>query len=181
MIQESWNKQCKGAPTYILCRKIIAAKAALKHWNKAHFRKIQFHIHKKKKKKTLLEVQSLSPSPQNQFREQLQYDLQKQLKNEETLWRQKSRISWLITTNLNTKLYHLSTTIQRMRNAINFIKLSPSIWSIGQSLIETIFLDYLQNIYASSNPINPGNLENLFKRQISYIENDFLSAISNEA
>lgn len=43
-------------------------------------------------------------------------------RQEETLWRQKSRITWLRTLDLNTKIFDLSTLVRRQRNCIEALK-----------------------------------------------------------
>ncbi|XP_042950095.1 uncharacterized protein LOC122282210 [Carya illinoinensis] len=110
----------------------------------------------------------------------LHLKIQEQMKQEEILWRQKSRINWLTTTDLNTKFYHLSTTIRRRRNGIDSIKLGPGNWTMDQNIIESTFINYFESIYASTNPSFPENLENLFVSQISGEENDILIAIPSD-
>ncbi|KAG2696291.1 hypothetical protein I3760_07G052600 [Carya illinoinensis] len=110
----------------------------------------------------------------------LLHKLQEQQKYEEILWRQKSRISWLTTTDLNTKFYHLSITIRRRRNGIDSIKLSPGIWTMDQEVIELNFIDYFKSIYTSMEQNFLANLENLFENHISRNENEFLTTLSLE-
>ncbi|XP_042962444.1 uncharacterized protein LOC122296710 [Carya illinoinensis] len=111
IIQEAWNSTFQGNPSYILCKKISSTKEALKKWNKTHFGRIQNNITQTEKE--LLEVQSSTPTPRNQELEViLQNKIHKLRANEEILWKQKSHITWLTSTDLNTKFYHLTTTIR---------------------------------------------------------------------
>ncbi|KAG7967634.1 hypothetical protein I3843_08G108700 [Carya illinoinensis] len=132
IIQEAWGKQVRGNPSFILCSKIKTTKVALKLWNKVHFGRIQENI--KQLESEITHLQSSQPNPRSLQKEnQLNIQLQDQLRHKETLWRQKSRINWLTTSDLNTKFYHLSTTIRRRSNGIDSIKIGPGKWLSNES------------------------------------------------
>lgn len=68
-------------------------------------------------------IQQASPTVRNlQLECDLLWELDEQMQREELLWRQKSQESWLVSSELNTKYYHVSTIICRCRNSISKLK-----------------------------------------------------------
>lgn len=80
--------------------------------------------------------QTADPPSHNRWMEQgLQLELDEQLKQEEILWRQKSRVAWLTSSDLNTKFFHASAVIRRFRNQITELKRGPNEWLSGRDTI----------------------------------------------
>lgn len=147
--------------------------------NKTHFRRIQTSIQKIENE--LFEIQCEPTNLYNQEREKLlQFNLQKEMKNEETLWHQNFRIAWLTSLDLNTKFFHLSATIRKRSNAIDSIKLGLGIWTMDPIVSESTFIDYFRSIYTSSNPQIQEQLENLFEKQVSDQDNELLGAMPSK-
>ena len=94
-----------------LCKKIKQAKLELKQWNRSCFGNVQSKI--KEAWKNLDQIQSLDPNPQILEKEaNFCMEIQELLKREEILWRQKSRIKSLTSSDLNTRFFYLSTVIR---------------------------------------------------------------------
>jgi len=104
-------------------------------------------------------------------------ELQECLQREETLWRQKSRTKFLAAADLNTKFFHLPTIIIRRRNAIDFPKNQQGIWVLGREEIGKCFEEFFTNLFTSSNPSIPSNLENLITPSLSDEDIEMLSKI----
>lgn len=68
--------------------------------------------------------------------------LDKQLRREEILWRQKSRETWLVSSDLNTKFYHALTIIRRCHNQILKLKYERSGWIFGKAAIGKEIVDF---------------------------------------
>ncbi|KAG2689981.1 hypothetical protein I3760_09G165600 [Carya illinoinensis] len=121
VVQTAWLTHVVGTLTYILTRKLKATKHALKNWNINSFGHIQNTI--KNLTFKLNDLQNALPTHDSIILEEnIKENLNEQLRREESLWRQKSRNTWLTTTDLNTKYFHNSTTIRRRKNNINFLK-----------------------------------------------------------
>ena len=77
-------------------------------------------------------------------------DLQKKLderyKQEEILWRQKSRIRWLKEGERNTKFFHSSTVQRRMQNHINHITNQQGEQVEQHEDIEQVLLEHFKGI-----------------------------------
>jgi hypothetical protein len=107
-------------------------------------------------------------------------DLDNLLIKEESLWRSKSRESWLTCKDLNTKYFHLSTLIRRRSNAVNFLKLDSGVWVSSRTEIGDTFAAHFTKIFTSSNPFIEPEMLNLFSPIITEEENALLSSIPAE-
>jgi len=104
-------------------------------------------------------------------------ELQEWLQREETLWRQKSRTKWLIAADLSTKIFHLTTIIRRHKNSIDFIKNQQGSWVSGREEIGRCFESFFTNLFDTSNPLIPNNMENLINPSLSEEDIEMLSKI----
>jgi hypothetical protein len=164
-----------GSPTACLVKKLAQTKAALKRWNSQHFGNIQTKI-----KSTLIkidQVQLASPCPQASLQESLlKKNLNDLLLKEETLWRIKSRETWLQCRDLNTKYFHSSTLIRRRSNAVNFLKTSNGAWVSDRSEIGGTFVNHFSTLFSSTAPPIDEDMLNLFELVISTDDNTILCA-----
>ena len=111
VVENAWRLKVPGSPMFRLCKKIKQAKLELKLWNRSCFGNVQSKI--KEAWKNLDQIQNLDPNPQNLEKEaNLCMKIQELLKREEILWRQKSRIKSLTSSDLNTRFFYLSTVIR---------------------------------------------------------------------
>jgi hypothetical protein len=135
-----------------------------------------------KRSHNLLDYAQKIPPTQTSFELEisLKVDLENLLVKEETLWRSKSRESWLICKDLNTNYFHLSTLIRRRSNAVDFLKLDSSVWVSSRSNISENFTAHFTNIFTTSNPLIKPKMLNLFPPIISDDENVILSSIPGE-
>lgn len=138
---------------------------ALKIWNKENFGHIQSSILFLNQK--LSQIQSEDPLETSMSQEEhLKMALTEQLKREEILWKQKSRLQWLTTTDLNTKFFHMTSTMRRRRNNISHLKNSSNQWINDPAVINSMILDHFKGIYQSTQPSFPPDLEQLFPQKI---------------
>jgi hypothetical protein len=117
VIETTWHKFIPNHPTVCLPKKLNNTKYALLKWNSLHFG----NIHKKiKETLNLIDyVQQVSPSSSSfELEVSLKLDLVNLLVKEESLWRSKSKKTWLICKDLNTKYFHTSTLIKRRANVV---------------------------------------------------------------
>jgi hypothetical protein len=164
------SPNCFGSPGHILNQKLCSTKAALKLWNRLSFGNIQHQIISLTSQ---LDALQHSPNFTNfSFKEQsLQKAIDNLMRQEEILWRNKSREQWLSCKDLNTKFFHLSTIIKRRRNAIDFLKLSSGAWVFDRQTIGNILCIHFVDLFASSQPSLLNELLNLFDHTISSEDN----------
>ena len=94
--------------------------------------------------------------------------------------KQKSRELWLKEGDRNSKFFHASTLIRRRRNNILEIKLENGGRIYGRENIEKYFGDHFNELFSTSNPSFPADLEKLIEPCISAAENAMLLKIPSE-
>lgn len=81
----------------------------------------------------------------------LESQILERAKQEETLWRQKSRIKWLKDGERNTKFFHRTTIQRRMNNNISQIQNEQGEKIENQTGIESEFLTYFKQAHQEPN------------------------------
>jgi hypothetical protein len=178
-ISSTWINHFAGSLQYIITKKLKSTKSALKSWNLNCFANIQKRISHTLSQ--LDQVQQSSPTPFSFDQEMmLQNNLDNLLIQEESLWRNKSRETWLTCKDLNTRFFHTSTVIKRRRNAIDFLQLPSGLWSSERQDIGNFFTSHFKNVFNSSIPTLDEDLMSLFDNCISPKENAFICEIPIE-
>jgi hypothetical protein len=124
--------------------------------------------------------QSIVSDQSFQAKVSLKQDLTELFPQEETLWKNKSRETWLTCKDLNTKFFHTSTLIKRRRNTITSLKLPSGAWISDRATIESCFTNHFSSLFSSSLPDIENDLLNLFDNSISTEENLALCSIPSE-
>jgi hypothetical protein len=179
VIEAAWKLKSLGSPALCLIKKLNQTRSALKRWNSLHFGNIQIKI-----KSTLARIDDLqtsTPSSQSSLMESsLKKELDDLLIKEETLWRSKSRETWLKCKDLNTKYFHSSTLIKRRSNAVNFLKSNEGFWLSNRAEIGGSFVSHFSNLFSSTRPPIDDDLLSLFAPTVTEEENLLLCSIPPE-
>lgn len=77
--------------------------------------------------------------------------LEERRKQEEILWKQKSRIRWLKEGKQNTKFFHRTTIQRRMHNNISFIQKQGEVRVEQHEEIEEEFLSHFKQVHQEPN------------------------------
>jgi hypothetical protein len=101
------------------------------------------------------------------------------LKREQILWREKSKAAWMEESDANTHFFHLSTIIHRRYNTIDSILMLDNCWETDWFSIGNNFDQYFTNIFLSSNPSFPFDLQNLISPSLSEVDTDNFCSIPN--
>jgi hypothetical protein len=111
----------------------------------------------------------------------LKKDLDDLLIKEETLWRSKSRETWLKCKDLNTKYFHSSTLIRRRSNAVNFLKSNEGFWLSNRAEIGGSFVSHFSNLFSSTRPPIDDDMLSLFAPTVTEEDNLLLCSIPLES
>lgn len=137
--RNTWLVRSGGSPTFVFCKRLKTTRKALHNRNKELFGFIQFKI-----KQLCLKLDALQCNPkrdQTGWRERdIRGRLQKELKREEMLWKNKSRVSWFTTSDLNTKFFRISTIVCHRRNCIDALKSPDETWFRNCEQIGNLFV-----------------------------------------
>jgi hypothetical protein len=170
VIDEAWSALIAGSPSFCLTQKLKITKDAIKYWNKHYFGNI-----KSKLENTLSlldKVQQASPSNPNLAMElHLQDLLDEYLKQEESIWKTKSRELWLTASDLNTRFFHTSTLIRRRRNSISLLQTPNGGWLSDRSDIGNCFVNNFKQMFTSTAPPSPPEFLDLFHYVTSDLDN----------
>lgn len=99
-----------------------------------------------KQMETLLQQQDQSPQAQAKEKE-LQIEHEKILLMQERFWHQRSRVSWIMYGDRNSKFFHASTLIRRRRNEIRAIQREDGTWLSSETEIRQAFVAHFKDIY----------------------------------
>ena len=180
VIKHAWDHLVFGSPLFKFVKKLKATKKDLIWWNKNCFGHLQSR--NKSLSEAINSIQQLDPTESNLQKEKtLTWEFNENLRREELLWKQKSRVQWLTSPTLNTKFFHVSTIIRRRKNAIDFLKNENNEWLSNRNDIGSSFVQFYKNLFSSSNPQFPIALDNLILPVISDEDNVLLCAIPTAA
>lgn len=79
--------------------------------------------------------------------------------------------------NSNTRYFHISIVIHRQNNEIAHFKLSDGTWSSNYDNIGDEFVTYFSNLFTSTAPMFPCNLNGLISGSVSTLDNSLLYCI----
>jgi exonuclease III len=123
-LAKSWWAQAEidhGTSMYKFQQRLKNFKQALKHWNKNTFRNIFQSIQDIENKLGEIQKTFISGTRTVELmkeEEELQAQLEERRKQEEILWRQKSRVQWLKEGEKNTKFFHRAMVHRRLINKL---------------------------------------------------------------
>lgn len=103
-------------------------------------------------------------------------DLSHAYREEESFWRQHSRVRWLKLGDMNTKYFHICAKGRKTRNNILLLKDSQGREHFSEGSKGNIAVDYFREIFTSSNPWDLESLFEGFQSRISPAMNVMLTA-----
>ena len=179
VVDQAWRKEFTGSYGFNLMKKISYSGFLLSKWNKTSFGQTKTKILEIERRIGI--IQSKPPSIEAlQEEASLMMELEEWQTREEIRLKQKSRELWLKEGDRNSKFFHASTLIRRRRNNISEIKLENGEKIYGRENIEKYFGDHFKELFSTSNPSFPVDLEKPIEPSISAAENAKLLKIPSE-
>uniref|UniRef100_A0A803NZ18 Reverse transcriptase domain-containing protein n=2 Tax=Cannabis sativa TaxID=3483 RepID=A0A803NZ18_CANSA len=171
VVKGAWNQS-----ESLLVRKLARTKWELKKWNQEVFgfcdRKLVSLRHQ------LGEIQRDIITQENVQREaEVQLEILEMEGRMDRIWRQKSRENWIRFGDANSKFFHSSTIINRRRNFINSVEVSPGVWSNERDVIGGYFNDHFLSLFESSGSTIGVEFEPLFVEKVTEEDNDFMGRL----
>ncbi|BFG35167.1 hypothetical protein CerSpe_214410 [Prunus speciosa] len=90
--------------------------------------------------------------------EQVNFELNETWRQEESFWKQRSRIQWLKAGDSNTAFFHHCTLQRRRRNKISRIKGVNGDWGENVNQVRMVFEDYFKGIFSAGGTRDWGNV-----------------------
>ncbi|KAK8507655.1 hypothetical protein V6N12_066990 [Hibiscus sabdariffa] len=109
----------------------------------------------------------------------LKQELAEVLKQEESLWFQRSRTEWILDGDRNTKHYHRVTKSRERRKKCFMIKLGNGQWCLDPSLIREEVVTYFKEVFRST-AVSNWTVRGCFATLTSVDETTLLMTIQDE-
>ncbi|GLT79931.1 hypothetical protein SLA2020_513970 [Shorea laevis] len=178
MIESLWNSfQVEGYWGFKCKEKLKALRMHLKQWNKAVFGNIDSQLDEALKNIEAIDIkyegQDITEDDMLKRKEGFA-NLWQCLKKKESLWRQKSRASWIKDGDANSRFFHRIINERRQRNMIHGVD-DKGTWIDDLDQVKLIILDHFKNQF-SSQPQNRPSLEHIFSNRLSRKDREMLEA-----
>ncbi|XP_062007966.1 uncharacterized protein LOC133724996 [Rosa rugosa] len=141
VVKENWSGN--GGLLDVTDRLAFVSRA-LQQWNATTIG----HIPKKNEELTKWPFDSCDDGVQVK-RKEVVSELNKYLELEESLWKQRSRVSWLREGDQNTKFFHSYAKTRGRKNCIQGITNSEGVWQDSEEGIQHAFLAYFPMLFTS--------------------------------
>uniref|UniRef100_A0A803P656 Reverse transcriptase domain-containing protein n=1 Tax=Cannabis sativa TaxID=3483 RepID=A0A803P656_CANSA len=99
----------------------------------------------------------------------------------ESMWRQKSKETWLALGDRNTSFFHAATIIRKRRNSIWSLKNKEGkVWKDRKHIGEVIYSHFME-LFTSAKPVIDEMFEGLFVNKIDSLSNEKFASIPSDA
>ncbi|XP_026459111.1 uncharacterized protein LOC113359741 [Papaver somniferum] len=151
VLLHSWEKDCRGSPSFVITGKIKNLKHDLSRRNTNNFGHIKTPIGKLNSEIEKLQNMAYTPSIGSyilNYSEQLDYwyDL------ENFFYKQKSKIDYFTHYDKNTNYFHNFVKLRNMYNTIHTLKDNQGNWLENRDQVMSLLIDHFKKIYSTSMP-----------------------------
>ncbi|XP_042509282.1 uncharacterized protein LOC122084931 [Macadamia integrifolia] len=125
VVEEAWKTPIGGNPIFVLAQKLKQVKENLKVWARATFPNLNDEVDKAKlelkKVQDMIEVAGMTDELFNREAD-AKTVLLKANQMYEKLWDEKAKLRWMKNGDCNSKIFHLSVKLRRLKNQITSLK-----------------------------------------------------------
>uniref|UniRef100_A0A803PAA5 Reverse transcriptase n=1 Tax=Cannabis sativa TaxID=3483 RepID=A0A803PAA5_CANSA len=177
-VSKAWRFSSNNASASLL-RNISSTRKALQAWKRSLHKDNGNDIKSLERRLEWIQMQPISTALKEE-ESKIQADLLVSWSKLESMWRQKSRETWLALGDRNTRFFHSSTVIRRRRNSIWAIKdKEDKVWK-DKSNIARIINSHFLELFSSSQPTIDEDFLDLFEYRISAQSNEELVRIPSD-
>ncbi|XP_062020783.1 uncharacterized protein LOC133737191 [Rosa rugosa] len=149
MVQEGWDRPIPGGfPIFQVCKRITHTRFTLNDWQRRVFGARRREIGMLREQLQILLDQPLTESNQ-QENVQLNSKLDALLEEENSYWRQRSKVTWLAEGDRNTKYFHRKASNRRAKNRLQGLFDHNGSWQESTEGIESVVLHYFSKMFTA--------------------------------
>ncbi|KAG6683712.1 hypothetical protein I3842_12G027600 [Carya illinoinensis] len=153
VVKNNWESSMRGDnPINRIQSNLIKCKIKLQDWAKSLGGSKKRIV--QQKRSILQEALEANKGELNEEIKRLQGEIDDLLEEEEVRWRQRSKQLWLKEGDRNSRYFHKCATQRRQWNAIRVVGNETGQVARNQEEISSLFQEYYQNLFESSNPRN---------------------------
>lgn len=149
VVKEAWS----SGDSVNIDTRIQRCASTLTHWNHHSFKRVTKEIQGLKKEMAELNLINPSMEQENRLRT-VSRELEKLLEQEELMWRQRSRVSWLKEGDKNTRFFHERAKARGKKNQINGIFNMAGEWQTEHEQIASVFEQYFAQLFTKKGGID---------------------------
>ncbi|KAM1239603.1 hypothetical protein ACFX2J_045019 [Malus domestica] len=178
IVESCWNRQSPGNAISRWQFRINDCRSKLTSWSKRKFK------HRSEAIAVLMdqlgELQlNWGPNREEILKLTIEVDLLRE--QEESFWKQRSRINWLREGDANTLFFHQSTLHRRRRNKVVKILMEDGVWEENPRRVHQVVDDYFINLFTSFGPRDWGQaLDSINQIVTDDMNQSLLEPISEE-
>ncbi|GLT73742.1 hypothetical protein SLA2020_455790 [Shorea laevis] len=173
VVQNSWTSIASMGDWSCLLQKVHTCSRNLSCWNKSKFGHVQIRLKQCVDRLDMLRRCRNSDATYHEEQQIIQ-DMEEWLEREETMWKQRSCEIWLQEGDRNTKFFHRRASRRRDRNKVERQQDENGEWKSEQSELQTITINYFNNLFSSSHPSNIELVTGCLKPCVLNKDNAFL-------
>ncbi|XP_042505477.1 uncharacterized protein LOC122082041 [Macadamia integrifolia] len=183
VVNKSWSEPVDGYPIFSLALKLNRLKPILRSWARSVFPNLDAEL--KAAKDDLQQIQSQIDSygiDDHLFN--LEADAKsrylKALLDHEKLWAEKARNRWLSQGDRNSRFFHLSAKIRRVKNSIRSLQKTDGTITSSMDDLAVHVEEYYKAIYKASPTLDHGSLLDCIPHILDELDVRGLEAIPND-
>ncbi|XP_042515184.1 uncharacterized protein LOC122089493 [Macadamia integrifolia] len=150
VVEEAWKTSIGGNPIFVLAQKLKQVKENLKVWARANFPNLNDEVDKAKlelkKVQDMIEVAGMNDELFNREAD-AKTVLLKANQMYEKLWAEKAKLRWMKNGDCNSKIFHLSVKLRRLKNQITSLKKEDGTWVSDQQGISSYVSDFFEKFH----------------------------------
>ncbi|XP_057733782.1 uncharacterized protein LOC130948943 [Arachis stenosperma] len=164
IVREVWHEQIDGSAMYILAQKIKRCRHKIVKWQQEHRSNSKVEINLLQSE---LEELRLAGIHGGDIISEIEDKLEKALQNEESYWKDKSRVKWLKSGDQNTAFFHQKFRNRTRRNRIWQLTGNDGEVATSNAGIASVAESYFKDIFSSTCHENPEPLFTDFEPKVT--------------